>query len=111
VQKKLSEIAKKMATSLLRKKDASSEAVSIALQMTHIAWNFADEDCMDDPGYIQGIQEINKLMPPVKKEFITDDVKKLIGRLVEYKKKHHPSDKRTIFSCEYKDGNVKVTWR
>jgi uncharacterized protein YcbK (DUF882 family) len=111
VPKKLSEIAKKMATSILRKKDASAEAISIALQMTHIAWNYADEEYKDEPGYVQGIQELNKLMRPIKKEFIMDDAESLIDTLMKYKKKHHQSDKRAIFFCEYRDGNVKVTWR
>lgn len=111
VPKKLSEIVKKMATIILRKKDASDEAISIALQMTHIAWNYADEEYRDEPGYIQGIQELNQLIPPVKKEFITDNAESLIDTLMKYKKKHHRGDKRAIFFCEYKGGNVKVTWR
>jgi len=109
--KKLSDIAKKMATSVLRRKNASPEAVSIALQMTHIAWNYADEDYREEPGYIQGIQEIEKSILPVKEEFVMDDMEKLIERLMKYKRDHYPNDQRVIFSCEYQDGNVKVLWR
>ena len=109
--KKLSDIAKKMATSVLRRKDASPEAVSIALQMTHIAWNYADEDYREEPGYIQGIQEIEKSILPVKEEFVMDDMEKLIERLMKHKRDHYPNDQRVIFSCDYQDGNVKVLWR
>lgn len=108
---KLSEIAIKMAKSILHKKDASPEAVSIALQIFHIAWNYADEDYKDEPGYIQGIEEINALMSPIRREFITDDAESLIGRLMEYKQKHYKNDTRTIFSCEYKNGSVRVAGR
>jgi hypothetical protein len=111
VPKKLSEIAKKMAMTVLGNKNASPDAISIALQITHIAWNYADEDYKDEPGYIYGIQDINKLILPVKKEFVIQDVEQLIERLMEYKRKHFPNDKRTIFSCKHEKGNVKVTWR
>jgi hypothetical protein len=109
--KKLSDIAKKMATSVLRRKNASPEAVSIALQMVHIAWNYADEDYREEPGYIQGIQEIEKSILPVKEEFVMDDMEKLIERLMKYKRGHYPNDQRVIFSCEYQEGSVKVLWR
>ncbi|MDZ7621656.1 MAG: hypothetical protein U5O69_04320 [Candidatus Competibacteraceae bacterium] len=109
--KKLSDIAKKMAASILRRKNASPEAVSIALQMTHIAWNYADEDYREEPGYIQGIQEIEKSILPVKEEFVMDDIEKLIERLMKHKRDYYPNDQRVIFSCEYQDGNVKVLWR
>ena len=109
--KKLSDIAKKMATSVLRRKNASPEAVSIALQMTHIAWNYAGEDYREEPGYIQGIQEIEKSILPVKEEFVMDDMEKLIERLMKHKRDHYPNDQRVIFSCDYQDGSVKVLWK
>ena len=109
--KKLSDIAKKMATSVLRRKNASPEAVSIALQMTHIAWNYAGEDYREEPGYIQGIQEIEKSILPVKEEFVMDDIEKLVERLMKHKRDHYQNDQRVIFSCEYQNGNVKVLWR
>jgi hypothetical protein len=107
MSRKLSDIAKKMATGVLRRKNASPEAVSITLQMTHIAWNYTDEDYREEPGCIQGVQEIEKSILPVKEEFVTDDIKKLM----KHKSDHYPNDQRAIFSCEYQDGNVKVLWR
>lgn len=109
--KNLSEIAKRMAESILNNKNTSPQALSVALDITHIAWNYADEDYKDDPGYIYGIQEINKLMPSVKEEFIIGNGKELIESLMRHKRRHFPNDKRTIFSCKYEKGNVKVTWR
>jgi ABC-type Zn uptake system ZnuABC Zn-binding protein ZnuA len=109
--KKLSDIAKKMAASILRRKNASPEAVSIALQMVHIAWNYAGEDYREEPGYIHGIQEIEKSILSVKEEFVMDDLEKLIERLMKHKSDHYPNDQRVIFSCGYQDGNVKVLWR
>ena len=108
--KKLSEIAKKMATSILRNKEPSPEALSIALEMTHIAWNYADVDYKKEPGYVHGVQEIHKMIPPVKNEFVMDGVERLIDRLMKYKKKHYRGDKRTIFSVEHDDDKIKVAW-
>ena len=111
VSEKLSSIVEKMATSVLRNKDASPKAVTLALEMTHIAWNFADEDYREEPGYIHGIQEMGKSMSLLKKEFIDNDPEKLIEMLIKIKREDYPNDKRTIFSVEYRDGNVKINWR
>ncbi|NEX22312.1 hypothetical protein G3480_18720 [Thiorhodococcus mannitoliphagus] len=108
VPEKLSSIVKKMATSVLRKKDASPKAIAIALEMTHVAWNFADEDYMEEPGYIHGVREIEESMSSLKDEFIEDDAEKLIEKLIKHKRDKYPKDRRTIFLCEYKDGNIKV---
>ena len=108
--KKLSDIVKKMAMTVLVKKKASPNAVYVALQLTHIAWNYADEDYMDEPGYIFRMEDINKMILPVKDEFVKPNVKQMLESLMEYKRKHYPKDKRTIFSCKYEKGNVKITW-
>jgi hypothetical protein len=111
VPKKLSDIAKKMAMTVLCNKNASSDAISIALKITHIAWNYADEDYRDEPGYVYGIQQISELISPVKDEFVIQDERQLVERLMEYKRKHFPNDKRTILACTNERGNVKVSWR
>ena len=54
------------------------------------ALNYADEDCREEPGYIQGIQEIEKSILPVKEEFVMDDMEKLIERLMKHKRDHLP---------------------
>ncbi|NCC62363.1 MAG: hypothetical protein EOM12_15800 [Verrucomicrobiae bacterium] len=109
---KLSEIAIKMAKAILQKEDASPEAVSTALQVVHIAWNYADEeDYKDEPGCIHGLQEVNGMMPPIKKELITDYAEDLIEIPIKFKKKNYRNDKRTIFSCTYENGSVRVTGR
>ena len=109
---KLSEIAIKMAKAILQKKDASPEAVSTAMQVVHIAWNYADEeDYKDEPGCIHGLQEINGMIPQIKKELITDNAEDLVERLIKFKKKNYRNDKRTIFFCRYENGNVRVTGR
>ena len=109
---KLSEIAIKMAKAILQKKDASPDAVSTALKVVHIAWNYADEeDYKDEPGYIYGLQEVNGMMGPIKKELITDNAEDLVERLIKFKKKNYRNDKRTIFSCTYENGNVRVIGR
>ena len=109
---KLSEIAIKMAKAILQKKDASPEAVSTALQVVHIAWNYADEeDYKDEPGSIHGLQEVNRMMTPIKRELVTDNAEDLVERLIEFKKINYRNDKRTMFSCTYENGNVRVRGR
>lgn len=110
VKEKLSKIVKDMADSIL-KKHASSQAISIALQITHIAWNFAHEVYREEPGYIYGINEVAESMYSIKDEFVLQDVDQLAERLMKYKIKHHRNDKRTIFTCEFINGNIKVTWK
>jgi hypothetical protein len=112
VPKKLSEIAIKMAKTILQNKDASPEAISTALQVVHIAWNYAgEEDYKDEPGYINGLQEVNRMVAPLKMEFITDNAEALVERLIKFKEKNYRNDKRAIFSCAYENGNVRVTGR
>ncbi len=101
-----------MAESILKKKNASSEAVSTALLVVHIAWNYADEeDYKDELGYIHGLQEINQMIAPIKKEFIIDDAEGLVDRLMKYKEKYYKNDKRVIFSCAYENGKVRCIGR
>lgn len=110
MMKKLSEIAKSMAESILVK-NASPKAIPVALQFVHIAWNFADEDYMNEPGYMHGLQEMKELILPVRKQFVIQDCEKIIEKLIEHKKKYYSDDTRLIFSCKYEKGNVKVVWK
>lgn len=100
-----------MAESILKKKNASPEAISVALQLTHIAWNYADEDYRNEPGYIYELQEIETIIPSIKEEFVIQNCEELVEKLIEYKQRYFSSDKRTIFSCKYEKGNVKIAWK
>jgi len=111
VEQQLSEIAKNMADSILVNKNASPQAISVALQVAHIAWNFVHEEYEEEPGYINGVVEIQEAMRSVKSDFVTQDAADLIERLMKYKLRHHPNDKRAIFACQYEKGKVMVTWR
>jgi hypothetical protein len=111
VEQQLSKIVKNMADSIVVNKNASPQAISVALQIAHIAWNFVHEEYEEEPGYIHGIVETQESMRSVKSDFITQDAADLIARLMKYKLRHHPNDKRGIFACEYEKGKVKATWR
>ena len=99
-----------MAESTLMK-NASPEAISVALQLVHIAWNYAGEDCRNEHGYIYGLQEIEKIIHPIYNEFAINNCEKIVENLIEYKQKYFSSDRRIIYSCEYEKGNVKITWK
>ena len=110
-ENKMSAIVKEMAQQILLRDNASREAIDVAINIVHIAWNFAHEDKDDEPGYIYGIKEMQERIGAVKNEFISDNVEELTEKLMRYKLKKHPNDKRTIFTCEFKNGNIKVTSR
>ncbi len=110
-ENKMSAIVKEMAQQILLRDNSSRNAIDVAINIVHIAWNFAGEDKDDDPGYIYGIKEMNERIVSVKNEFISDNVEGLTEKLMRYKLKKYPNDKRIIFTCEFKNGNIKVTSR
>ena len=110
-RKKLSEIAKELAKVILRKRNASPEAVGLALKLVQLAWNLAHDDYKEEPAYTYGIEEIQRLLSPVAKELMSENAEYLTEVLMKYKLKHYASDRRLIFSCKLDNGSVKVIWR
>jgi hypothetical protein len=110
-EKKLSGIVKEMAQQILCRKDSSLEAIGVAIKIVHIAWNFAHEEYKDEPGYTFGIKEIQERIGSVKNELISDNVEGMAEKLMAYKLKNYRTDKRIIFICEFKNRNVRVSWR
>lgn len=109
-EKNLSNIIKEMVQQILCKKDSSQAAIDIAVNIAHIAWNFAHEKYKDDPGYIFSVKEIQKRIGSVNSELISEDVEKMTKILMIYKLKNYPNDRRNIVICEVKNGNVCVTF-
>ncbi len=110
MKKPISNIAKEMALSVLNN-NVSNDGFSLVLQFVHLAWNLADEkEFKEEPAYIYGIKEFQGKLPSLQDEFIIKDVEKLVEKLMRYKLKHFPDDKRTIASCKNEDGKVKVKW-
>jgi hypothetical protein len=69
-EKKLSGIVKEMAQQILCRKDSSQEAIGVAINIVHIAWNFAHEEYKDEPGYTFGIKEIKERIGLVLLPFV-----------------------------------------
>jgi hypothetical protein len=111
--RKLSEIMKEMAETLLRNPSAepSSEAAHVALMFANVAWN----ECvgMDHAreGYRSAWENIEAHNPALWNELTSNDIDAMIDGLVEYKKAHYPDDRRRILVCGMvESGNVHVEW-
>ena len=97
-ENKMDAIVKEMAQQILLRDNSSRNAIDVAINIVHIAWNFAGEDKDDDPGYIYGIKEMNERIVSVKNEFISDNVEGLTEKIMRYKLKKYTNDKRIIFT-------------
>ncbi len=109
-EKKLSNIVIKMAQQILCKKNPSPAAIDVAVNIVHIAWNFAHEKYKDEPGYIFSVKEIQERIDSANNEFISGDVEEMTKILMLYKLKNYPNDKRNIVLCDFKNGEVRVTF-
>lgn len=110
--RKLSEIMKEMAESLLRdpRKVPSPEAVQVALLYVQIAWN-------ESVGLENGRDGIRNVWEPVEaenptlwNEFKSSDITGLLDELVKYKETHYSSDQRRILTCGMQDEVLRVEW-
>jgi hypothetical protein len=108
-EKNLSNIVIEMAQQILCNKNPSPTAIDIAVNIVHIAWNFAHEKYKDEPGYIFSVKEIQERMGSANNELISEDVEKMTKTLMLYKLKNYPKDKRNIVLCNVKNGEVCVT--
>ena len=61
----MSAIVKEMAQQILLRDNSSREAIDVAINIVHIAWNFAHEE-KDEPSYTYGIKEMQERIDSVK---------------------------------------------
>jgi hypothetical protein len=110
--RKLSEMMKEMAESLLRNpgRPASVEATVVALMFANIAWNETVALIQDRQSYRSVWAKVEAEKPELWSELKSNDVDALIDELVEIKKRHYPDDQRRILACGMVDGKVRVEW-
>ena len=110
--RKLSEIMKEMAETLLRNPGGvpSAEAAHVALLFANIAWNESVGIDRAREGYRTVWETIEADNPTLWNEFKTSDIDAIIDELVRYKKTHYPDDQRRILVCGMVPGNVHVEW-
>ena len=110
--RKLSEVMKEMAETLLRNPGSvpSSEAAHVALFFANVAWN--ESVGLDYPreGYRNVWEAIEAENPALWDEFKSSDTDAMIDGLVRYKEAHYPDDRRRILTCGIPDGKVRVEW-
>ena len=110
--RKLSEILKEMAETLLRNPGGvpSSEAAHVALFFANVAWN--ESVGLDHPrdGYRNVWEAMEAENPALWDELKSRDTDALIDELVRYKQAHYPDDRRRILTCGIADGKVRVEW-
>jgi hypothetical protein len=108
MKKNLSDIVIKMANQIICEKNPSPTAIGIAVNIVHIAWNFAHQNYKEEPGYIFSVKEIQEQISSTNNDLISDDAEKMTKLLMLYKLKNYPNDKRNIVVCEIKNGDVCV---
>ena len=111
--RKLSEIMREMAETLLRKSSAepSSEAAHAALMIANIAWNECVGIDHARKGYRLALEEFEASRPTLWNEFKSRDIDAMIDGLVRYKQANYPNDRRRILVCGMvESGNVHVEW-
>lgn len=110
--RKLSDVMKKMAMTLLLDPDGvpSAEAAHLALFLANIAWN----ECVglvhdrDESRAVWG--ELEASNPDLWSELKSRDIEGMIDELVEHKKRHYPDDRRRVLVCGMLNGKVRVEW-
>lgn len=110
--KKMSEIMREMATTLLKDPiNPSSEAAHAALLFAHVAWNKANgiKD-ISYRRYIKIIDEFEYSNTDLWDEFKVIVHGKIIKSLIAYKNEHYPKDSRIIHLCGMRKSNVHVEW-
>jgi hypothetical protein len=111
--RKLSEILKEMAETLLRNPGGvpSSEAAHVALFLANIAWNESVALDQAREGYRNAWETIEAENPALWNEFKSNDIDAMIDELVQYKKRHYFDDHRRILVCGMRSpGKVHVEW-
>ena len=110
--RKMSEILKEMAETLLRNPGGvpSSEAAPVALFFANVAWNESVGLAQPRNGYRHVWETIEAENPELWNEFRSNDINAMIDELVRYKKTHYPDDRRRILTCGIPDGKVRVEW-
>ena len=109
--RKMSEILKEMAESLLRDPDSSSsEADHVALLFAHVAWNQSVGLDAGQQDYHPVMEAIENENPELWNELTSNDINAMIRKLVRYKKKHYPDDRRRILVCGMIEGKIRVEW-
>jgi hypothetical protein len=111
--RKLSEIIKEMAWSILRDPDAipSLPAAQAVVMLASAAWNTSVGDTVLRDELRQVIEQLNGSGVTPWAELRSDDTDQLVAELVEQKRERYPNDRRRIIAAEMSsEGNVRVHW-
>ncbi|MBF0154519.1 MAG: H-NS histone family protein [Magnetococcales bacterium] len=110
---KMSEIFREMALTLFKIPDAvhSSEAMHAGLLLSHVAWNRAVGERFSDKQYEDVLKVFEKSRPSMWKEFLIQDSRLMIDRLIDYKKSNYSLDSRIVVVCGMREsGIIHIEW-
>ena len=110
--RKMSEILKEMAESLLRHPNAaySPETAHVALMFANIAWNKTVGLGYATEGYRSAWEMMEAENPEMWSEFKSNDVDAMIDELIQFKNQQYPDDQRRILTCGLPGGRIRVEW-
>jgi hypothetical protein len=106
----ISEVLKTMAESILPTPagGASDEAAHAALLLAHVAWNRSLGHEL--AAYRRLLLQLGANRPSLWQEFASCDPEALIARLVDFKAKAYPTDRRIVLICGMSEGRIHVEW-
>lgn len=109
---KMSEVFKAMARTVLAVPDqaASIDAASAALLFAHVAWQRANGHRVAESDYAPVLAMMEGKNPELWQELEPGDAAALISKLMAYKRKHHPHDRRNVTLCGIVDGSIRAEW-
>ncbi len=108
----MSAIFKEMAQTMLCDSDVapSPEAVGAALLLTHVAWQRANGDEVPETSYAPVMANIQAANPKLWEELKSSNTATLIAKLMTYKRRHYPHDRRKVIVCGTVGKKVHVEW-
>ena len=110
-RKKLSEIMKELANTVVRSPfSLSSAGANAALLLAHVAWNRSLGEEASESTCRQVLAEAQRVDPGLWSELRGCDPERLIARLMRLKRQRYPLDDRVIKLCVLRRGKVHVEW-
>ena len=111
-RKPMSAIFKEMAQTMLRESNMapSSEAVGAALLLTHVAWQRSNGDEVPETSYAPVLANLQMANHALWKELNSSNTADSIAKLMTYKKRHYPHDRRKVIVCGTVEHKVHVEW-
>ena len=114
MRRKLSEIIIEIAMlGLADEKYAHSEVMHPLMFLAHVAWNrdTKSPDYLPNNQYREHLKQFTIPKGNIRKELISENWDDILAKMMDYKKRYFPKDKRIITLCGYTPWDtLRVEW-